>query len=135
MPDYDITPDGQPTPKIRLYENALARIPRDQQNEAEAPAMEVGVDPVSEPSGVAAASVTLRGIWLGTDASTLADRLRTILKDASITAVDVQAVDSSGTAVSSPLNGTYTLAGESRVEQPAPTDDRAWTYEIRLSET
>jgi len=134
MPNYDLAPADASTPLVRLYEETLTRIPRGQQNEAEAPPMAVGVSPTAVPDGVAAASVTLRGVWLGTEASTLADRLRTILDDPTISEIELQAVDDSGTDVAAPYNGTYVLGGESRVDQQTPTDDRVWTYEIRLNE-
>lgn len=134
MPDYDLTPADASTPLVRLYADALTRIPRGQTNEADAPPMAPGVSPTAVHDGVAAASVRFRGAWLGTEASTLADRLRTMLNDPTISEVELQAVDDSGTNIAAPYNGTYILGGESRVEQSTPTDDRAWVYEIRLNE-
>lgn len=135
MPNYDITPEGSSTPKIRLYDNALTKVPRSQENAAESPTMAQSAPPKSEPDGLAAAGVRFRGVWLGTDASALAERLRTMLNDESVGKVDVQAVDGTGNGTQSPYNGTYTLDGESRVEQTTPATDSAWEYDIRLTET
>jgi len=137
MPNFDLTPSGGTT--VRLYERGFRDpVPRDQdrnvpQNAVDGGSPEQGVGPVRVAPGV----IQFRGVWIDdTDAETLALRLRdSLLNDPTVEDVDVQAVDSSGAAVSSPYNGAYRIGGETQVRQISPSVDSVWEYRIRLIES
>jgi hypothetical protein len=86
---------------------------------------------IAEPGdqGLQPGELQLRGYWLGSSASDLADRLRAILDDATVRKVDLSTV-----GTTSRYDGTYRIAEKSAVGQVAPGRDGAWEYSIRLIE-
>lgn len=137
MTNYDITPLGSSLPGVRLYGDSMQALPRPQSHPADAHAVQAGGPPSSGSDGVEPGRVTFEGTWLGIDASDLAGRLRDILNDTSVLRVDVQAVDDSGTDVTSPYNGEYRIATTQRdpeVAQTIPGNPLAWEYRLPLIE-
>jgi len=141
MVNYDLTPEGSSTPKVRLYSDAFRYpIVRKQRNQTS----ELGISnqgtPSTEYESLKPGDILIRGDFLGADAKTLAiARLRDgIFDDESVETVDLQGVNNSGNNVSAPFNGTYTLLDKSRVEQltsiKATDGINAYRYRIMLSE-
>jgi hypothetical protein len=128
--NLDITPENASTPVVRLYDDSMDPISRGQTHNVETHATLEG-NPLADPGdeGLAPGEVVFDGRWFGADASTLADRLRTILDDVGITTVDVNGV--SGT---SEYDGSYRIAEESRVDRVVPQSDAAYRYRIKLIE-
>jgi hypothetical protein len=134
MPDYDLTPAGGGT-TIRLYEESLDEIPRQQVHGVERHGTIEGAAPESNSTGREPGEIRLRGHWLGADAAAIADAFRAdILDDSTVERVDVQAVDGSGTAVASRYNGTYRIADDTRVDRVVAQSDANWRYAIILIE-
>lgn len=133
--NYDVTPAGKTSPVVRLYGDSMEPIERAQKHVAERHAVIAGATPASDSNGLQPGEEGFRGFWFGSDAATLATRLRDkIIDDPDVERVDVQAVDDSGTNVSSPYNGTYRIADAATVGQPAPGTDTLWRYDLRLIE-
>jgi len=128
--DLDITPAGDSTPRIRLYRDSLDATTREQPHQVQRHETQPGNPKESDTSGIGPADIVFRGDWLGTDASTLADRLESILDDD-----DVERVDVSGANNSTRYDGTYRLADRNvqDVQQAAQTD-AVFSYELRLIE-
>jgi len=126
--DLDVTPADTSTPKIRLYRDSLDVIKRDQPHIANRKEVVSG-SPASDTEGIGPADIIFKGDWLGTDASTLADRLETILDDASIERVTV-----SGASNTTRYDGTYRLAERAGDTEEAPQTDTVFSYELRLIE-
>jgi hypothetical protein len=134
MPDYDLTPAGGGT-TIRLYEESLDDIPRQQAHGVERHGTIAGGAPTSDSTGLEPGEIRFRGHWLGADAAAIADAFQTdILDDSTVERVDVQAVDDSGAAVASRYNGTYRIADETRVDRVVAQSDANWRYSIILIE-
>lgn len=125
--DLDVTPAGASTPKIRLYRDSLDAVDLTQPHDAERHETIAGADPASDTKGIGPVDLVLRGEWVGTDASTLADRLESILDDQSVERVDV-----AGASKSTRYDGTYRLAEQPGDAQPAPQTDLLFSYELRL---
>lgn len=136
MTNYDITPNGSATPLVRLYDDSLDVIDRDQLQATEKHAVIEGGTPDSDTDGLEPGEIRFRGYWFGSDAETLAvDRLQNgIIDDSSVTQVDVQAVDDAGSNVTSPRNGIYRLTDQLSVRQVSPATPNAWEYDLRLIE-
>ncbi|AFH22020.1 hypothetical protein OSG_eHP14_00200 [environmental Halophage eHP-14] len=125
--DLDVTPAGSSTPKIRLYRDSLDAVDLAQPHTAQRHESIPGNSPDSTTAGIGPVDVVFRGDWVGTGASTLADRLETILDDQSVEKVDV-----AGATDSTRYDGTYRLAEQPGDTQPAPQTDAVFSYELRL---
>jgi hypothetical protein len=133
--NIDVVPTSTPPPGVRLYGDSMEPIERRQTTQVERHETVVnGGAPTSDTESLGPGDVVFRGTWLGADASTLADRLRTILNDDTVFRVNVQARDQAGNSVGSRYNGTYRLADESVVRQSATGIAEAWEYRIILIE-
>lgn len=133
--NYDITPAGGSSPKVRLYNDSLDAITRSQMSAVQRHGTIEGSRPNSTFDGLQPGDVGFHGFWLGNNASDLADTLRVDFYDnESTTRVDVQAVDGSGTNQNSPYNGTYKLADEGSIDKPVSNEDRIWEYRMLLVE-
>jgi len=129
--NLDITPDGDSTPKVRLYEDSMDVTTRGQQHQVQKHAVLEGSNlPEPGDEGLQPGEIQFSGRWFGTDASTLADRLETILDDTSVTKVNVAAASGS-----SRYDGTYRLADRSETTKVLQNDDRVYRYTIILIET
>lgn len=134
MTNYDIHPLDSDLPGVRLYGDSLEPLTRNQTHVAERHSVIEGATPSSDSDGIQPGDVTFQGTWLGADAAALADRLREILDDPSVTRVQVDGVDESGTSVNTPYDGEYRIADQTAVEQTVPGRDEAWDYGITLIE-
>lgn len=127
--NLDITPDGDSTPKIRLYRDSLDAVDLTQPHVAQRHETLPGSDSDSDTTGIGPVDVVFRGDWVGSDASTLADRLESILDDDSVEKVSV-----SGENNTTRYDGTYRIAEQPGNVQPAPQTDNLFTYELFLIE-
>jgi len=127
--DLDITPVGESTPKVRVYRDSVDVIPREQPHEVQRQATQVSNPSASDTSGINPADIVIQGDWVGSDASTLADRLESILDDD-----DVDRVDVSGANNTTRYDGEYRLAERVSNTEEAPQTDLVFSYEIGLIE-
>lgn len=137
MTHFDLTPAGARSPKVRLYDDSLEIGARTQQHATEAAHVQSGGSDDHKRStrtGLDPGVLPLHGYFLGSDAETLADRLRTIIDDLDTERVDLQAVDDNGTNQASPHNGTYRLTDNQELTQPDSTTTLVWEYRLRLME-
>lgn len=130
MTNYDIVPVNSSLSGVRLYGDSMDPIARGQTRVAERHPVIQGGTPASDSDGLEPGEISLSGTWLGSDATTLADRLRSIFDDPDVDLVDVDAVGET-----SDIDGRYRLADESLVEQVVPGDDTAYRYQLTLIET
>lgn len=134
MTNYDLTPVGSDKDGVRLYGDSMEPIVRGQKHAVTRHAPQLGGTPSSDFEGLEPGEIGIRGTWAGSDASDLADRLRSIVNDESITDVELQAVDDDGTDVDSPHDGTYRIADNAEVTQPVAGRDEVWEYTLTLTE-
>jgi len=134
MTDYDLVPNDSALDGVRCYGDSLGPLTREQEHGAAIETFEPEVAPTTAADGLAPGQINFNGQWLGSEASALADRLRSIAADAGTTELTVQAVDSAGNNVADPVNGTYVIAEDISVEQVVPGKDVAYSYDITLSE-
>lgn len=125
--NLDITPANAASPQIRLYRDSLDAIDLRQRHSATRHETLTGSNPGSDTDGIGPVDVIFRGDWVGSDASTLADRLESILDDQSVEKVDV-----AGQNNSTRYDGTYRLAESPGDTQPVPQTDAIFQYELRL---
>ena len=128
MTDYDVNAVGKTLDTVRLYGDSLDPIRRGQRHQTVRHDVIDGATPSSDSNGLEPGEIRLAGRWVGADAATLADRLRTILNDPDITEVDVTTVTGS-----SEIDGRYRLTDEEVVERLTDSD-AAWRYELTLIE-
>lgn len=132
--NYDLVPnDSNVNAGVRCYGDSLEPLPHNQQRPADTVNVIEAGSPVTQSDGIGPPAVTFRGRWLGSKASDLADRLRTIANDPGTTELDVQGKDEQGNDVSTPYNHVHVIAGEITIEQVVPGNDAAWRYAIPLS--
>jgi len=132
---YALSPEGQ-SDGVVLYHDSLHPPRRVQSAGSERHGTIEGATPAADPSGLEPGTLLFEGYWLGADAGDIADKLRSLFfDDPSTTEVSVQALDGSGSEVSSPYNGTYLLAdipnGQQTLEESAIN---VWHYWIPLIE-
>lgn len=130
---FDAKPPDSDTPLITFYVSGLDRIERIQQTNVTGHDTISG-SPGSTTAGLEPGDLLLRGFWRGTKASDMASRLRDDALDATgVERLELQAGDSNG-SVTSPYDGTYRIADESRVVQPDSKRDQLWQYRLILIE-
>lgn len=127
--NLDITPDGDSTPKIRLYRDSLDAVDLSQPHATQRHEPLPGAGPSSNTTGIGPVDVIFRGDWVGSDASTLADRLESILSDNAVEKVSV-----AGQNNTTRYDGTYRLADSLGDTQPAPQTENLFSYELFLIE-
>jgi len=135
MPDYRLTPAGETSPTVTLYSESMKDIPRRQTHNIERHDTIKGAAPGSGSAGLNPGEIRFDGLWLGASAASIADTFRNdFVDDPTVTRLDVQAIDDSGTFISSRYNGTYRIAEETRVDKSVAHSDRNWRYRILLIE-
>jgi hypothetical protein len=135
---YLMTPAGESSPysaAVLLYLNSLAPPSREQAHDTAASATlnDTGTADVKGPEP---ARVRLDGRFKGTDAETMADRLRdNFIADPEVTEIDLQRKDGSGNDVPDEFNGRYAFDAEASTVRPAHPQRRTlYEYRVVLAE-
>lgn len=134
MTNYRTTPAGESSPTVTFYGDSMNNLPRQQATNVERHDAIAGSNPGADQAGLEPGQIRFEGYWFGANAEDIATTFRDgFLDDPAVERVDVEARDG-GQFASSPFNGTYQIAEESRVDQVDPQSRRNWQYRIVLIE-